>query len=127
MRHILIMILSLLVTSCIVWGSYETNIDNIMDGSWEIIGTNDILNFSSNGHFNINDTITATYYKVKEHDKVHWSWESSDDVDRLFWKTDDNQEGILYYEGYENDHNTLFITGLPLHENETVKIVKLLN
>ncbi len=70
MRYILIVILSFIVTSC-MWGSYETNIDNIMDGTWKIEETNERLQFSANGYFVLNDTIKAIFYKVIEHDNAH--------------------------------------------------------
>lgn len=60
--YLLTLIISFSLASCILHASHESNLHNIIKGTWRIENPPyDTIHFTNDGHFCINDTLIGTY------------------------------------------------------------------
>ena len=132
--YLLIVLFS--VTSCIISGSYESNLHNIIDGTWRVNQGDTTFVFNNEGEFVVHWMESETLKDIKisgtyvvnliSDDKPHWIWEDQPEPEySLSWITEDGKSGKLIYAGFIEDYNILKIFGLYGYENKVALLYRI--
>lgn len=115
-------------TSCIVKETVESNVPNIINGTWQINkNPYENISFNTNGSWiytSSSDTISGTYIvEVEQQSTPYFIWNSEDNVHKIIWKTNTGENGETVWIGYsEESHNKILLKNIYRHA-DTISVL----
>ena len=123
----LMMISISFLSSCIISESFESHINDFLNGTWKIGETENTITIQNDGVFFINDSIEGKYVVKKVEDNhFSWAWESNPNAEHTMIWNIENKNGELTFFDYVENCNTVLVKGVPFFfENDTTILYKL--
>ena len=108
-KKLLLTLVLVLLSSCTLHSTYESNIHNILEGYWKVNDTDTTVTFTNDGYSAFNDTLIGSYEKMPAFKQGPcWVWNEKSPEDYITW-TIGERTGKLIFIHYLNDCQTLDI------------------